>query len=148
MKKIFLKGIIIIVAIVALNILNWDLATPDSKSRLFPLSQIEALSDGENPPDEPIVLAGDLSNPKQKSFTQQPVVAFKNAYAVQVNFTDNLGLIVIRIYNVVGGIVFQQSVTATNGLQTAIDITSFSSGNYSITFTNAQNQSMSGGFVI
>jgi hypothetical protein len=149
MKKFFFKGIIIL-AIVALSILNWDLATPDSKSSLLLLMQIEALSDGENPPTvaDQIALEGNLSDPKQKSFAQQPVVAFKNAFAVQVNFTDNLGLIVIRIYNVVGGMVFQQSVMTANGLQTAIDITSFSSGNYSITFTNVQNQSLSGGFVI
>jgi hypothetical protein len=147
MKKFFLTGIIIL-AIVALNILNWDLAKPDSKSSLFSLTQIEALSDGENPPDEQIVLQGNLYDPKIRSFAQQPVLAFKSRQSVNAVFTDNLGQIIIRIYNVSGGIVFQQSVTASNGQQTFIDITSFSSGNYTITFTNAQNQSLSGGFVI
>jgi hypothetical protein len=147
MKKIVFTGIIL--ATVALSILNWNLAKPDSKSGLFPLTQIEALSSGEgSTAEEQIALDGYLARNKQRSFAQQSVLAFINAYAVRVNFLADLGSVVIRIYNVSGGMVSQQSVNASEGQQVFIDIASFSNGNYTITFTNAQNQSMSGAFVI
>jgi hypothetical protein len=147
-KKNYLRSIGVF-AIFGLNILNWNLAKPDSKPILFPLTQIEALSSGENSSDEEqIELDGDLYNPKQRSFAQQPVLAFKSGQYVNAVFTANLGPIVILIYNGSGGIVFQQSITASNGQQVSISIASFSSGNYTIRFVNAQNQYMYGGFVI
>jgi hypothetical protein len=148
MKKIVFSGIIL--ALSALSILNWDLAKPDSKLGLFPLTQIEALSEGENLSTvaEQIELEGDLTPNRQRSFAQQPVQAFVNASYVSVNFMANLGPVVIHIYNGSGGLVFQQSVNASGGQQAFINIASFSTGNYTITFTNAQNQYMYGGFAI
>jgi hypothetical protein len=148
MKKNILKSIFIF-TVIGVNIFNFTFVKQNLKSGLCPLNQIEALSNGESSTaEEPIVLQGDLGNPKQRSLAQQPVMAFVNAYAVSINFLANLGPIVIHIYNGSGGIVFQQSVNASGGQQTFIDIASFSTGNYTITFTNAQNQYMYGGFMI
>jgi hypothetical protein len=147
MTKKFFKRIFIFV-VFGVNIFNFTFVKQNLKSRLCPLNQIEALSSGESSTAEQIELEGDLGKPKIRSFAQQPVQAFVNASYVSVNFMANLGPVVIRIYNGGGGLVFQQSVNASGGQQAFIDIASFSTGNYTITFTNAQNQYMYGGFMI
>ena len=97
--------------------------------------------------EEDIELGGDLSGRQTRSL-MKPIAAFKDANFIQANFLANLGTITIYIYDEYGDVVSQQSVSTFAGQQVSIDITFFSSGEYTIAFVNSQNRYLSGNFEI
>lgn len=94
-----------------------------------------------------IELSGYLSGQKQRSLTK-PVQVLKRENSLQVNFSANLGTIVISVYDGYGDAVYQQPVNTFAGQQVYIDITSLDSGEYTIEFVNSLNQYLAGGFEI
>ncbi|GHT41369.1 hypothetical protein FACS189437_08180 [Bacteroidia bacterium] len=92
-------------------------------------------------------MSGEFAPSKQRSLIQ-PIQAFKNNFFVQVNFLSNLGTIDVYIYNEYGAVVYQEAVNTAVEREISIDISSLSSGEYTIRFVNSQNRYMQGDFEI
>lgn len=97
---------------------------------------------------EDVELSGELLSPKTKSFIIQPIKVTKYLYELNVDFLLNLENIKIQIYDSMGSLVYSNIVDTQTLNQLIIDISYLDNGNYTIRFTNSQDQYLRGHFLI
>ncbi|MFV0330724.1 MAG: DUF3244 domain-containing protein [Dysgonomonas sp.] len=89
-----------------------------------------------------------LLSPKTKSFIIKPIKVTKYLYELNVDFLLNLENIKIQIYDSMGSLVYSNIVDTQTLNQLIIDISYLDNGNYTIRFTNSQDQYLRGNFLI
>jgi hypothetical protein len=134
--------------------LNTSLNMQSNSSVSLILNNIESFANNGSECDncdlenDPIALHGSLIDRPVRSYSSTPFHAIKYSSHIAVYYLIDLNNISVKVVNASGQIVYSTNVNPVAGGQLYIGLTSLSSGDYTITFTGTNGNSVYGDFEI
>ncbi|MBK5215875.1 MAG: DUF3244 domain-containing protein [Candidatus Pacebacteria bacterium] len=130
MKKLLLFSFILFTVFIPIT----------SQSSNFPLlnqeEDIERLID----------LDGSLAETDQRSLLPTPIIATISTSSINVEFSNNLGIIIVEISSPSGSLIYDNNINTQAQTNLSIDVSGWDGGVYQIRFENSDGRYMYGTF--
>lgn len=98
--------------------------------------------------DEKINLDGSLADQSIRSVFSDPIQATINSSSLNVEFSNNLGIISVLVSSPSGSVIYDNNVNTQSQGTLSIDVSNWGSGVYQIRFVNSEGKFMYGTFEI
>ncbi|MDX8341791.1 DUF3244 domain-containing protein [Draconibacterium sp. IB214405] len=106
------------------------------------------INPGDTDTKKEIILDGSLDDSGSRSPQQNPIYAAVGSSQLEVNFLFDIGNIIIEIYSLIGGLVYEMNINTQTQQDIFINISDWDNGTYEIRFTNYDGNYLYGDFEI